>query len=101
MLRPLSFDHTLHVINITGDVFVDAAEQEQIRTSTPRSARRRLCNQFQETGRQEEFEISKIDENMGSPRGIKHDLTPNSKSRNQPMAKRSFAGKCLIFNLIV
>ena len=91
----------MHVINITGDVFVVPAEQEQIRTSTPQTARRILCNQFQETGRQEEFEISKIDENMGSPRGIKHDLTPNSKLHNQPMAKRSFAGQCFIFNLIV
>ncbi|CAB3997230.1 Hypothetical predicted protein [Paramuricea clavata] len=91
----LSFDE----LNIEGELFVDAAEQEKIRTSTPRTTRRSLFNQFKPTERQEDFaesadaEISKIDDvTMGSSRGIKHDLTPNSKKSNQPRAKRSLVG---------
>jgi ERCC4-type nuclease len=84
-------------------LFVDAAEQEQIRTNIPQTTPRSLFNQFKATERQEDFaesaeaEISKIDDvTMGSSRGIKHDLTPNSKKSNHPRAKRSLVGNYLM-----
>jgi hypothetical protein len=106
LCQAVSIEHFVNdfATNHRGELFVDAAEQEQIRTSTPQTTRRSLFNQFKATERQEDFaesaeaEISKIDDvTMGSSRGIKHDLMPNSKKSNQPRAKRSLVGKYLMF----
>ncbi|CAB4033757.1 Hypothetical predicted protein [Paramuricea clavata] len=93
-------DRKLEVaVEVAIEVAVEVAEQAGRGRGRGIGRGRLQAEENAEQQRQEDFaesadaEISKIDDvTMGSSRGIKHDLTPNSKKSNQPRAKRSLVG---------